>query len=198
RQVFDCVVPPRTGNRISLRLAKHRAGFDKVHIAREPGRAEHAQRIRRQRAPPRTEFRIDCVRRRAGPLPCVGKRGADHLAEHLADLRRRGEIAVGSEGIAGCIIISVARFHEGFDADRPLGLDAFAKRPLERSHAAEAVPATGSTRTRRFLAVNIRYAPSTISGIESHWPMCRPVTCEKRVSWLSGSRMNSTPKRKIP
>ena len=81
----------------------------------------------------------------------------------------------------------------------PSARDPVAKRALERRHETAAVPAVGSTRTRRPLAVHISYRPPRmIIGSDSHWPMCSPVACEKRTSWLSGSRMNSTPKRKQP
>ena len=122
----------------------------------KPARAHHAQRVRCQRSAARSKLDINGVARRTGACPAIGQRRADHLAEHLADLRRSGEIAVDAERVARRVIISVARFHIRFDNDRPLGLDAIAERALERGHETLAVPAVASTRTRRLFAVSIR------------------------------------------
>ena len=173
---------------------------------RKPAARSTRSASRGKRPAARPELGIDRVRRRARALPAIGERGADQLAEHLADLRRGREIAARAERVAGRVIISVAGFHIGLDGDRPFGRDALAKRPLERGHAhlplAEAqqrcVPTVGSTRTRRFFAVSISHRPPRIIGSDSHWPMCRCVAWAKPISCWSGSRMNSMPKRKQP
>ncbi|PAV69188.1 hypothetical protein WR25_04672 [Diploscapter pachys] len=61
------------------------------------------------------------------------------------------------------------------------------------------VPAIGSTRVRRPLAVSTRYSPPAIIGTHSHWPMWMPVASMK-VPWNcgSGSRKNSTMNRAMP
>ena len=149
-------MPLRVGHRRFLNLAQHRAGLDQMRVAGKTRCAHRAQGIAGQRSAARPELGVDRVARRSGAFPAVGERGADDLAEHLADFRRRGEIAARAERIAGRVIISVAGLHIGLDGDRPFAPDAFAKRAFERRHATEAEPRVGSTRTRRFLAVSIR------------------------------------------
>src|SRR5436190_2182687 len=142
-----------------------------MHLSAKTCRAQHAQRIGGERPPSRSQLNIDGVGRRACLSPAIGQRRADQLAKHLADFGRGGEIAPRAQGVARRVIISVAGFHIGFDADRPFGANSLVERALERRHATLAVPAAGSTRTRRRLAVSIRYSPPTIIGSDSHWPM---------------------------
>ena len=102
------------------------------------------------------QFGVDRMLRRACSRPAIGERSADHLAEHLADLRSSREIAGRAQGISRGIIISVAGFHERFDGNRPFQPYSFAKRALEWGHAADGTPPVGSMRRRRLLAVKIR------------------------------------------
>ena len=115
-KLVDGFMPMRVGHRRLLSLAQHRAGLDEMHVAGKARRAHHPQRIAGQRSAARPKLGIDRVVRRPGALPAVGQRGADHLAEHLADFRRGREIAARAERIAGRVIISVAGLHIGFDA----------------------------------------------------------------------------------
>src|SRR5207249_3804426 len=129
----------------------------------------HPQRIARKRSTPGPELGVNGIRWRVCALPAIGERPTDDLPEHLADLGPGGEIARRAQGVARRIIIAVAGFHIGFDGYRPLGLDTVAKRELERRHETLAVPTVDSTRTRRRLAVSIRYSPPRIIGSDSHW-----------------------------
>ena len=85
------------GVRHALRLLsrrKHRAGLDQMHFAREarPAAAPAAHRRRASRARAQARHRPHPPAPR--PESSIGQRGADHLAEHLADFRRGGEVAV--------------------------------------------------------------------------------------------------------
>ena len=71
-------------------------------------------------------------------------------------------------------------------------------RKREGSQATLCAPAIDSTRTRRLAEVAIRYAPPTIIGTHSHWPMCSPVASASHTNCLSGSRKNYTVKRHRP
>src|SRR4051794_27523937 len=194
-QIF---VPVRTRQDLFLRAAKDGARLDEVHFTPKGGRAKDSQRVARKRPPPWSELGEYRVRGRSGTPPLIRNARADDFAEHLADFRRGREIAMLPERVTGRIIISVAALHERFDTDWPLGLYSVVKRPLQWSHETDAVPTVGSTRTRRRFAVHISHRPPMIIGSESHWPMCSPVACANFASWLSGSRMNSIPKRKQP
>ena len=171
RKLIDAFVPLRAGQRLLLKLPQHRAGLDEMDFARKSSRPEDPQRVARERAPARPKLGVDGVRGRTGALPAVREAGADHLAEHLADLRRGGEVTARAQGITGGVIIAVARFHIGFDGDRAFRGYPVAERSLERSHETAAVPAVDSTRTRRPFAVHISHSPPRIIGSDSHWPM---------------------------
>ncbi len=155
-KLVDAVVPVGIGDGLLLELAQYGAGLDKMGLAAEAGGAQHAEGVRGEGSPARPQFDVNRIGRAPRTLPRIGEGGADHLAEHLADLRRGREVAARAERVARGVIICVAGFHEGFDGDRPFRRDPLPKRTLQRGHATEAVPTVGSTRTRRFAAVSMR------------------------------------------
>ena len=142
---------------LPLKVAQHRTGFDEMHLGLEPGLGHHAQRIGGERPAPRPKLDVDGIVRPARAVPAIGQRRADHLAEHLADFGRGGEIAGGAQRIAGRVIMRVGLAHEDVDADRPGGANQLAQ-PLgeTRRQATLSVPAIGSTRCRRRSAVIIK------------------------------------------
>ena len=98
---------------------------------------------------PGPKLDIDGIRRRARTLPAIGERGADQLAEHLADFGRGGEVAAPRRTGRGSR--NNKRCRRPYRPRRVIGAvasDALAQRPLERRQATLAVPAVGSTRTR--------------------------------------------------
>ena len=68
REVFDRLVPVRVRKRLRAAVAQHGAGLDEMHFAGKPGRAKHAQRVARERAPPRPELGVDGIGGRSSPL----------------------------------------------------------------------------------------------------------------------------------
>src|SRR5579884_862968 len=154
--ILKSLVPMRIRYRFPLRVLQQRAGLDEMYIASKAGATQDAKCITRKRASPRTQFHVSRIGGRASLFPAIGKGCANQLTEHLADFRRRREVTGSPERIPRCIIISIARFHVGFERDWPLGRNPLAKRPLERRHATDAVPAVDSTRTRRPADVTMR------------------------------------------
>ena len=187
------------GQQFRLRLAQARAGFDQMHFTLEPRPPQDAQRIIGQRAPAGPKLGINRVGGLSRPGPDVCQRRADQLAEHLVDFRRGREIAGRAERIARRVIIGVAGLHIGLDAERPLAPDALGERPGRAAsrHAGRArrsarpAPAASSRwpsgRGRR--GSSARSATGPCAGRS---PGRNSTNCE------SGSRMNSTPKRKMP
>jgi len=156
RQFLDALMPMRVRYPLLLHSTKRRACLDEVGIALEARRTHHSKSVSCKSTSARPQLRVNRLFRSTRALPAIGKRCADHFAEHLADLGSSREVTLRSKRIARRIIISVAAFHEGFEANRSLGRNAFPERALERGHATEAVPTVASTRTRRFAAVSMR------------------------------------------
>ena len=154
-QILDPVMENGVRHQGRLRVAKHRAGLDQMEGPAKPERRSTRKRIGRQCPAARPELGINGVARRARPPPAIGERGADHLAEQLADFGRGGEIARSAERIAGGVIMSVAGVHIGLDADPPSASMRSLSARSNGGHATLAGPAMGSTRTRRFFAVSI-------------------------------------------
>ena len=197
--VADIVVPDRIGalQRGRLPLAQNRAGLDEMHRDRlakardDPGRPQH---VGHQRAPPRPE--LDQAQSRGCPhrLPEMGCPEPDQLAEHLADLGRRGEIALLPEGIARHVVamarMAERKAHVAADADRSLLPDQLDDLGLEGIHAR-----TSPCGPRRLRSTSQRPAKKT--GSESSMPMVMPPESastevpNRKPSCGSGSRKNS-------
>ena len=123
----------------------------------KPARRKHAQRIGGERSAPRPKLGINRVAGPSGAVPDIGQRGADHLAEHLADLGRGDEVARRPERVARAH--NIRHWPRPYTRRAPIGPSAANPRlqPLgERVQATLADPNVGSTRTRRLFAVAIR------------------------------------------
>src|SRR5882672_2001551 len=113
--------------------------------------------------------------RKSGITLAASSPQADQLAEHLADLRRGGEITRGTERIA-CRVISVpgmreAKSHVLHHGHRPGDLDAPPNFGLEREDAVgHHVRRAGSRRK----ATAINAMPASINGNDSSVPMVSP------------------------
>ena len=130
-----------------LRVGGHAAGTMHLELQSSGlGRILHAAGA---------EFCVDCGGGRARPRGAIGEAGADHLAEHLVTFGRGGEVAARAERIAGGVIMRVAQRHTGLDRERPASTDALLE-VVGEAQATLSVPAIGSIRSRRPLAVTIR------------------------------------------
>ena len=133
RHVLEPVVPFKGeaggGEGGLLPLPQGRARLDEMHGG---GRLEvgqdtrRAQQVGHQRAAPRSELDEAAAGRAAHGVPDFHHPQADQLAEHLADLGRRGEIAGRAEGIAGGVVVPQAQAHVALDRDRPVEGDDLA------------------------------------------------------------------------
>ena len=183
-----------------LPRAQDRRGLDQVHLdgrlkPRHPPR--RAQDIRHQGPAPRPQLGQHRPRGRAPAEPGLRQRQPDKLAEHLADLRRGGEIARRPQRVAGGVIaqsrVGQAFGHVVGDRQRPARPDPPGQHLGERpSH----VP-------RRLSAQPITSTPTMTIGSDRSWPMVMP-----RKTWPNGlsgvmncasaSRKYSTMKRDTP
>ena len=119
----EIVVPARRGTRsawaarstglVSTKCDRRARGRRRASPAAHPRRACRGPGRARHSAPSRPP----------GAQPEVGEPDADQLAEHLADLGRGGEVALGAERIAGRVIMRVRLGHVVGDRDRALGGD---------------------------------------------------------------------------
>jgi hypothetical protein len=145
--VVEAVVPldrhAGAGQGRFLALPQHGAGLDQgdANGVQEPRHdACGAQKIGHQRAAPRSQLDEPQRRRRTHRLPGGGAPHADQFAEHLRDLRRRGEIAGAAERVLAHVVamagMAEAQAHVAVDADRPLGRDHRHKLALEAHRAA--------------------------------------------------------------
>src|SRR5690606_7284188 len=125
--------------------------------------------------------------------PQIGAPEADQFAEHLANLRRRDEVAGGAEGIARGVIaepgMAQGLGHVVGNRDRALDRDTPGQ---DFRYAHEAPWATGG----RMQASHTKEIPTAIIGSERSCPMVAP--SHRKPSWASGSRKNSTAKRQSP
>ena len=143
RHVLEPVVPVKGeaggGEGGLLPLPQGRARLHEMHdggrleVGQDTGRA---QQVRHQGAAPRSQLDEAAGGRAAHGVPDFHHPQADQLAEHLADLGRRGEIAGRAEGIAGGVVVPQAQAHVALDRDRPVVGDDLAQGVRERLHAA--------------------------------------------------------------
>src|SRR5829696_6351561 len=167
-----------------------------------PSNPRGAQEVPHQRAASRAELDERERARVAHKPPGLDRPKADELAEHLADLRRRDEIARRAERIAPRVVamhrMPEAERHVALDRDRAVGGDHPAQLVLEAGHAEEASTALGrrgrvTPRSARAIAV----APTSAIGSDSSIPMVMPPPSasteapKRKPSWGSGSRKNS-------
>ena len=150
-----------------------------------------AQGVRHQGAAAGTELDQREGGRAARAQPIVGAPEADQLAEHLADFRRRDEIAAAAQRVASAVIavfgMQQGQRHIVSQADRALAADAPGDDILERRHA-------GLWALRAALrALSASQMPKAIIGRHSSCPMVRP-SSGKGFS-KPGWRTNSTKKR---
>ena len=112
-----------------LHAAQSRAGLDQGEMGRRQqgwlDLLQGADDILRQRAPARSDFGDHRPRRLAEGPPDRDEPDADQFAEHLADLRGGGEIAVAPERIPAHVIavprVGQTQCEVIRDADRPGG-----------------------------------------------------------------------------
>ena len=177
-QSRQVAVKLRMRHRFLLQLPERRGAFDEMDLGIEAIALGRAQRVPCKSASSRAEFDV-CDRQRAiGADPHVGQPQPDQFAEHLADLGRGDEIAVGAQRVAARIVAGIRFGHEVRQADRPGAADQPAERLRQRrrsiAHAGAGWPAwlpTGG----RVSARMTKNSPTRISGMVSHWPMLRPV-----------------------
>jgi hypothetical protein len=144
---------PRQG--VFLDGPQHRAGLNEVrrHAHARRRRPQRPQDVRHQRSAAGPEFHEGQRIRPPHRAVDVGGPGPDQLAEHLADLGRRGEIALGAEGIARPVVavnwMAEAESHVAIDADRPVLADQGCDLGSEGRHASagasRASPAAGAS-----------------------------------------------------
>ena len=185
----------RGRERLALPSAQHRAGLDQVQTGgRDEFGGDPSPRppgVGRQRAASGAEFHQPNRVRRTHRPPDLDAPRADQFAEHLADLRRGGEVAGGAERIAGRVV-AVFRMSERFghvvgQAQRAALGDSPAQQRRQLRHAAE---------RRRRAARSTNHRPISSIGSDSSWPMVRP--CMMKPRCASGSRNSSQNDRKTP
>ena len=126
--------------RLALRLDHDRARLDQRHgdaVEEFRNAAPGARSIGHQSTAPRSELGDRHARRLAHGLPHRHRPEADELAEDLADLRRRDEVALAADRLAGGIdasnFVGEASLHELFDRQRSVPGDARMQPRRERS-----------------------------------------------------------------
>ena len=135
RHLVEAFVPLHrhtdAADRLALALLERRADLDEMHHDRLPEgghRLQRTQGVEHHGAAAGAELDQAHVLRRAHQLPGRGRPQPDQLAEHLADLGRGDEVAVGADGIAGDVVAVLgmreAQRHELRDRHRPGGGDA--------------------------------------------------------------------------
>ena len=130
---------------------------------------------------PRPELDHPDIRRPSEPFPGIDAPEPDDLAEHLADLGRRDEVAAAPERVAAGIVGGVVQRHELGQRDRPVAFDAPGK---PRCQAAAHWRRTS------------RKSPATISGRQSSCPIVTGPRMNPRCA--SGSRKSSAKDRASP
>ena len=182
-QSLDAVVVGQgLGDGVDLAGAENGGGFDEVQFgsldkARDGARG--AERIGHERSATRAKFSQEEGRGAPSVDPALGKKQAQHLAEHLADLGGGYEIALDPQWITGGVI-AVVRVEERLvhvvgDGDWPVPRDAGEER-------------LGQCRHGRRSAQIIRPRPPMIIGVERSCPIERPKSPIKRTrpAGLSG------------
>jgi hypothetical protein len=147
------------GERLLLDGAEARARLDEMDLG-GGGEARHdahdPQEVGHQRAAAWAELGEHEASRRAHCLPDDDCPDADQLAEHLAHLRRRDEVAVAAERLTPHVIavdrIGEAGFHILRDGHRTVGTDARDEFLAERAHGVAGASGKGGRRD----AVTIR------------------------------------------
>ena len=183
-----------TGNHHALRRAQHRRGFDKMHLRGKAKARGHLQAIARQCAAPGAQLHIEHRFGLTAAHPDVGQPHADHLAEHLADLRRGDEVSGTAQRIAARVIAGIGLAHILREGDRPGGGDQAAE-AIGKGGRLHASPAA---KGGRISARTTSASPIRIIGMVSHWPIDMPVRRANSCNCASGSRKNSTVKRAKP
>jgi len=112
------VVVVAAGEGLALEPPQRRRGLDEVDLRGKAIARRCAERVPGERAAPRAKLDIVNVLAALHPHPQVSQPQADEFAEHLADLGRGDEIALGAERIAAGIVARVALAHELGKADR--------------------------------------------------------------------------------
>ena len=132
----EAVVPDRLaalkgrGQRFALPHAENGTGFDQMDAQGLPEGRQHrggSQRVAHQRASARPKLDEVHAVRRAHGRPGMGTPETDQLSEHLADFRRRDEIAGGAETVGGNVVAELRMTqrvaHERSDGERPFYRD---------------------------------------------------------------------------
>ncbi len=112
------VVVVAGGEGLALEPPQRRRGLDEMDLRGKAIATGAAERVPGERAAPRAKLDIVDVLAALHPHPQVSQPQADEFAEHLADLGRGDEVALGAERIAAGIVARVAFAHELGQADR--------------------------------------------------------------------------------
>ena len=156
-----------------LRFAQNRAGFDEIdgdRVEKSRRHAPDAQHVGHQHAASGPKLHEPRVRRPARGGPRLADPDAEHLAEHLADLRRRDEIARRAERIPGHVIavprVLQAQRHVTLQRDRPLVGDDRGYLRSKRVHARA---------SRRFSATDDQQRAGQDHRRRQHHPHGQPI-----------------------
>ncbi len=169
-----CQVGVEIAERGSLQSLQPLVDLDEMEIERGMeacDAARGAQRIGHQRAAAGAELDEAHRLRPAHRQPAFGQPGAQKLAEHLGDFRRRREVAGGAHRQGGAVVAEAGMAerlgHEVGDRDRAGERDASCDQMAElRGHG------TGVTKRRgRRYARTISQPPKASNGSDSSMPM---------------------------
>ncbi len=182
----------------ALGRAQALRGLDEDDAARleEAGRAgRDAQDVGHQGAPSGPELDEVDAGRAAVRDPALDEEGAEQLAEHLADLRCRHEVAGRAERLAPRVVpvrIGEARRHVLRHGDRSGERDAAAQALLDRRHARAGAAAYAG----RASAQATTAPPMSTIGADRTIPMVTGPN--RKPSWGSGMRNTSPTMRAAP
>jgi hypothetical protein len=108
---FHIIMENGSGHSRPLFFPQSRAILDKMNLWFKSETLHCSTRIGSQRAPARSKLDIITSRRTAPTQPDIAQPNPDHFAEHLTNLWRRYEVAIGTQRISAAIICGVCHAH---------------------------------------------------------------------------------------
>ena len=179
RNRLGAVVPDGVETLRTLERTQRWRGLDKVDLGPEFGfQPRGAQSICHQHAAPGPELDQPDIRGPSQTLPRIHAPEPHDLAEHLADFRRRGEVAAPPERVAAGIVGAAAQRHELGKRHRAVAFDAPGKAVGQAfahgRRASSKRPATTSGRDRSCpIVTGPRMKPRCASGSRNSSPSDR-------------------------